>query len=216
MIVELSLAGEKPAWFILELQGTLHPVAAGASGDAPADGGGGGAAAAAAAAAAAGGGASPFAGQVLGDVAPRPGVKGGVTLHVGANKLHGVVEALPAPLVVVRRQTREEAAAARAAAQAAREAAAAAGAMVEGDASLDDDEEEEEEEEEEDDEDGGGGAGAGAGGAKVEAARYVIAAVVRSRIIFVDRPQPVTGAAALAKQTQAAEAAEAARAGGGR
>ena len=176
MIVELSLAGEAPSWFILELQGSLHAAADAA--------------------------ASPFAGLVLGDVAPRPGVKGGVTLHVGANKLHGVVEALPAPLVVVRRQTRAEAAAAAAAAVAAAAAAAAAGAMDsgEGDGEYD-------EGGDDDEGDEGGGGDGGAEGSRASATRYVVAAVVRSRILFTERPQPVLGAAALAKQTQAATAA---------
>ena len=175
MIVELSLAGEAPSWFILELQGSLHAAADAAN--------------------------SPFAGLVLGDVASRPGVKGGVTLHVGANKLHGVVEALPAPLVVVRRQTRAEAAAA-AAATAAAAAAAAAGAMDsgEGDGEYD-------EGGDDDEGDEGGGGDGGAEGARASATRYVVAAVVRSRILFTERPQPVLGAAALAKQTLAATAA---------
>ena len=173
MIVELSLAGEAPAWYILELQGTLHSVSehtssSSSSSSSPSSS------------------ASPFAGLVLGDIAPRAGSKNGVTLHIGSNRLAGAIEPLPAPLVVLRRQTVAE-------------AAAAGGADADEMA----------------DADGGDGGGAGAdavdSAAALPSARFVVAAVVRHRIRFTERPQPVIGATSSA----AASAAAATAAGGG-
>ena len=60
-------------WLLLELQGVLSPVDASTS----------------------------FDGLALGNIAPRPGGNGRLTLHVGASRVDGTEEQLPRPLIVV-------------------------------------------------------------------------------------------------------------------
>ena len=219
-IVELTLpeGGNAPAWYLLELQGTLSLAASVASAS----------------------GSSSLDGHVLGDIAPRAGARGGVVLHVGASRVNGTVEKLPKPLLVLERDDEEsgagKGAGAGAGIDAGENAGAGAGAvsggavsgrrrarfeMEEGDAGADGDE---------------GGLG-GAGGdsaprtprtptprtpgptpasapspepapAPAARKRYKVVAIVRMKVVFTERPQPVIGL--LQEQRVAAAAAAAA------